>query len=186
MTSYWPSNLELSDTAAPMDILRDASEDWRVNSQGLLELVMQVVQSKSGNDMILVHAKHIPSNRTASLLSVVMRPNNPYPARIQPKEDELPNFFKKTYVRSGYSAGSLGIESALKSIQGLQLTETNQWVAETPSEFRAKLADAFNLGALKSIVLNLVASDAQPETDDESTQVTDLPEDSLQDGDEAG
>lgn len=184
MTSYWPSNLELSDTAAPMDILRDASEDWKVNSQGLLELVIQIAQSKSGNDMILVHAKHIPSNRTASLLSVVMRPNNPYPARIQPKEDELPNFFKKTYVKSGHDASSQGIESALRSMQGFQLTETNQWVAETPSEFRAKLADALNLGALKSIVLNLVARDTQPETDDESTQVADLPEDSLQDGDE--
>lgn len=186
MSSYWPSDLELSDTAAPMDILRDASEDWKVNSQGLLELIMQSAQSKSGNDMILVHAKHIPSNRTASLLAVVMRPNNPYPARLQPKEEDMPDFFKKTYIKRGIDASPLGLHGTLRSIQALQLTETNKWVAETPSEFRAKLADALNLGAMKSIVLNLVASDIQPETHDESAQVTDLSEDRLEDGDEAG
>jgi hypothetical protein len=187
MSSYWPSDLELSDTAAPMDILRDASEDWQVNSHGLLELIMQFAQSKSGNDMILVHARHIPSNRTASLLSVVSRPNNPYPARLQPKEDELPDFFKKTYVKQGVNTSGVGIQSALRSLQDLQPTATNHWIAETPSEFRTKLAEAFNLGAMKSIILNLVASDAPPATaDDETAEESDLPGDSLDDSEEAG
>ncbi|MGD0384459.1 MAG: hypothetical protein ABSA77_13140, partial [Thermoguttaceae bacterium] len=97
MTDFWPNGLELSDTQSPMDILYDARRNWESESKGLLTLILQTAKSKSKNDMIIVHAKHVPSDRTASLFSVVCRPGAPYPARIQPRDDAVPDFFKKSY-----------------------------------------------------------------------------------------
>jgi hypothetical protein len=34
----------------------------------------------------------------------------------------------------------------------------NQWVSDTPSEFRKKLSEAFNLGIIKREILNLASS----------------------------
>lgn len=170
MPSFWPSGLELSDTATPMNILLDASNEWKINSEGLLELIAQTAQSKSGNDMIIVHAKHVPTNRTASILSIVMRPGLPYPVRIQPKENDMPDIFKKNYLRPSNPLGfTAAAQAAAKGLlNDIQSVEVNQWVAETPSEFRRKLADAFNLGVTKSIILNLVTSDECSEVDDSS------------------
>lgn len=173
MPSYWPSGLELSDTASPMNILLDACNEWKTNSEGLLDLVMQTGQSNSGNDMIFVHVKHIPTNRTASLLSIVMRPGLPYPARLQPFEEDLPNIFKKEYPKRD---SRFGISAASQALKTLESFEVNQWVAETPSEFRSKLAEAFNLGSTKSIILSLLAVDEcaeMIERSEQSSQETD-------------
>jgi len=152
MSDYWPSGLELSDTRSPMEILRDAQEDWQTNSSGVLALVLQEAESQSGNDMTIVHAIHVPSNRTATLFSVVHRPNRPYPATIQPKDDDLPNLLKQSYYKLGFATIGTALISAQRS------TVTNKWVCDTPSEFRTKLEKVFNLGVVKSEVLNLVSS----------------------------
>lgn len=34
----------------------------------------------------------------------------------------------------------------------------NPWVSDTPSEFRKKLIEAFNLGSVKTKILNLASS----------------------------
>ena len=39
----------------------------------------------------------------------------------------------------------------------------NEWVAETPGEFRNKLREAFNLGIVKSEVLSLFSSKSVPD-----------------------
>lgn len=156
MNKYWPDGLELSDTQSPLEILRDAESEWASSSEGVLTLVLQEAESQSGNDMIIVHAKHVPSNRTASLFSVVSRKGHPYPARLQPKEDELPNFFRKSYKTQNISS----LTAMSRAVQ--QFSEekwvNNEWVADTPGEFREKLEEVFNLGNLKSVILNLVSS----------------------------
>jgi hypothetical protein len=125
-----------------------------------MTLILQKAESKSGNSMIIVHAKHNPTNRTATLFSVVHRPKTPYPATIQPKEDDLPDFLKESY----YKPGIADIGAGISGIQGR--TIENKWVSNTPAEFRAKLEEIFNLGVIKSEILNLVSSSSDVAEDD--------------------
>jgi hypothetical protein len=115
----------------------------------VLTLVLQEAESQSGNTMIIVHAKYIPGNRTATLFSVVHRPNAPYPVTIQPEKEDLPQFLKKSYLRPGL-AGIASIGAFEQEIQ-------NKWVSDTLSEFRSKLKEAFNLGSVKRVVLSLIS-----------------------------
>lgn len=160
MTSFWPSDLNLEDTSDPLEIIEAARREWHDKSNGRLTLVVQETVSSNENDMLIVHAKHIPSNRTVTLFSVIHRPNNPYPVRIQPKGDELPDQFKKSYYKPGFAEFS-GIEE----MSGRSVT--NEWVCDTPEEFRSKLEKVFNLGTLKSDVLNLVSSSAPRDSSSE-------------------
>jgi len=164
MTNFWPKGIELKDTQSPMEILRIAKDEWELNSDGILTLVFQRVESKSGNSMIIVHAKYKPTNMTATLFSVVHRPKTPYPATIQPKEGDLPNLLKKTYYELGLSSIGTGID--INAIQGR--TVENKWVSDTPAEFRTKLEKVFNLGTVKSEILNLVSSSSNFADDDDS------------------
>ena len=168
MSKFFPIGLKLDDTQSPMEILQVAQHDWETESDGLLTLVLQATKSKSDNDMILVHAKHLPSNRTVSLFSVIYRPGNSYPVTIQPRDEEMPKFLRKSYDEPGLR--SLGVLAAAATIQGQ--TVTNKWVSETPSEFRSKLFDVFNLGLVKSEVLNLVC--VTPEAGNEEPSLSEL------------
>lgn len=147
MSSFWPDGLKLSDTQSPRDILKTAQEDWQTNTDGIMELVLQDARSESGNSMIIVHAKHAANNRTAMLFSVVHEDGKPYPVAIQQKSEDLPSFLKKTSQR----------HAALTAIDFLA-PSVNQWVSDTPSEFRKKLTEAFNLGIVKREILNLASS----------------------------
>lgn len=150
MSKFWPSDIKISDTQSPKEILKVAQEDWSTSSDGVMELVLQDATSEAGNAMIIIYAKHVPTNRTSTLLSVVHRPNNPYPVTIQPTVEDLPDFLKKSYNQPG-----------LQNFEGIiptGRTVSNEWVSDTPSEFRDKLAKAFNLGAIKSKILNLASS----------------------------
>ena len=69
MSSFWPKGVEITDTQSPREILSTAQEDWQTKSDGVMELILQDTQSESGNSMIIVHAKYVPSNRTATLFS---------------------------------------------------------------------------------------------------------------------
>jgi hypothetical protein len=175
MSNFWPKGLELSDTASPMEILEAAQSDWDTNSHGALTLVFQEAKSESGNDMIIVHAKHIPSNRTATLFSVVHRPNTPYPITIQPKNDDVPTFLRKSYYKPGIA------DSLINSADDFGTrgkTVTNHWVSDTPSEFRTKLGEVFNLGIVKSEILNLASNirAVTPNDDGEDDDEREYPE----------
>ncbi len=167
MTNYWPSGLDLSDTSSPLEILQSARDEWTEQSKGLLTLVIQEAKSTCNNHMLIVHAKHVPSNRTVTLFSVVHRPDAPYPATIQPRGDELPNVFKKSYYKPGFA----NIAAGMALSQSREVT--NEWVCDTPSEFRPKLERVFNLGALKSEVLSLVSQDASAAEIDGETEEKD-------------
>ena len=166
MSRYWPDGLELSDTDSPMEILRNAQDDWETSGGGVLALVLQETQSQSGYEMIVVHAKHVTSNRTASLFSVLSRKDNPYPVRLQPKEDELPKLFRQSYKTT--KSNPFAALTQLKEEKWV----TNEWVADTPGEFRIKLEEAFNLGNIKSEILNLisVAGDLEAPAEEEDDE----------------
>jgi hypothetical protein len=160
MSNFWPSGIDLSDTQSPKEILKVAQEEWHQSSGGLMELVLQDATSTTGNIMIVVHAKHVVSNRTSTLFSIVHRPdNNPYPVRIQLEKDNLPDSLRKTYSTSGYLESAAVIMAAGRTV-------TNYWVSDTPTEFRKKLAEAFNEGSVKGIVVNLTL-DASNDTNED-------------------
>jgi hypothetical protein len=170
MSNFWPMGIEISDMQSPMQILETAQQEWEQSSNGLLTLLFQEATSESGNDIIIVHAKHVYSNRTVTLFSVIYRPNSPYPATIQPKNDDLPNFLKKSYYQPNIDskvrlAGQTDMqmsmaERLMKSVEmssgGQQVKNT--WVSDAPSEFREKLKEVFNLSIVKSDILNLVST----------------------------
>src|SRR4051812_19741101 len=104
MGEFWPSGLDLSDSESPKAILQKAKQDWEASSKGVMTLMFQDAKSEGGNDIIIAHAVHVPSNRTSSLFSVVSRPSNPYPSTFQPKGDDLPNFLKKSYSQRGFAS----------------------------------------------------------------------------------
>jgi hypothetical protein len=159
MSSFWPDGVEISDTQSPKDILNTAQEEWQTASNGVLELVLQDAKSESGNSIIIVHAKHVVSNRTAMLFSIVHQPEKPYPVAMELEEEELPKFLRKSYYETSpelLKGIKLAAEQAKKS--GVPLD--NKWVSETPSEFRKKLSEAFNLGIIKCEILNLASSTA--------------------------
>lgn len=166
MSGFWPKGLDLSDTRSPLDILQDAREEWEKTSAGILTLVFQEVTSQSGNKMIVVHAKHVPGNRTTTLFSVMHRPRDPYPVTIELERDDLPDVLKKTYYKPGVELGL-----SLTSMAGR--TITNEWVSDTPAEFRNKLTQVFNLGSIKQVVLSLVSHSPAPEGSDSDSRCSD-------------
>ncbi len=166
MTDFWPSGLDLNDTISPLEILQSAQQEWTEQSRGVLGLVIQEAESTSGNHLLIVHAKHVPSNRTVTLFSVVHRVDAPYPARIQPRDNELPDILKKSYYQPGFADFTTG---GLALSQGRKVT--NKWVCDTPSEFRSQLKDVFNLGSVKSEVLSLVSGVASPSHTGDGTEI---------------
>jgi hypothetical protein len=159
MSSFWPDGFEISDTESPRDILNTAKEDWQKNSNGLMDLVLQDAESESGNPMIIVHAKHVVKNRTSMLFSIVHQPEQPYPVTIEPKGEKLPDFLQKSYYEpipkgSPLLAGSIAVIGR----DMIPKQVVNKWVSDTPSEFREKLSEVFNLGFIKREMLNLASS----------------------------
>jgi hypothetical protein len=173
MSNFWPEGIELSDTQSPKEILKSAQVEWQTGSDGVMELVLQDATSKSGNSMIIVHAKHVPSNRTATLFSVVYRLKHPYPATIQPKDEDLPDFLKKSYSKPGLRSLA-DLRTSLLDSPGNMVS--NPWVSDTPPEFRKKLADAFNLGIIKSEILNLASSATESAHSTNEASLEDLEE----------
>jgi len=171
MGNFWPSDLDLTDTQSPREILEAATADWHTNSDGVMTLVLQDATSKSGNPMIIVHAKHVPSNRTTKVLSVIHRPDNPYPVAIQLEDENLPDFLKKSYTRPSPAGVAVSVAEFIAEHQ-----VSNRWVSETPAEFRKKLAEAFNQGVVKSRILNLISytpdTPEAPDDDDDADVVT--------------
>ena len=151
MSRFWPEGLSISDAQSPYEVLETAREEWETASDGVLTLVLQRSKSEDGKTMIItVHAKHAPSNRTAALFSVIHRLNESYPVSIQPKaEDDLPKALWKSYYE--------GPRDFPPEPEEEGWVVTNEWVSDTPSEFRKKLGEAFNLSVVKVAVLNLTS-----------------------------
>lgn len=154
MSEFWPDGLDLSNSQTPREFLEAAREEWDATSHGMLTLVFHDAESESGNAMIVVHAHHVPTNRTAELFSIVHRSSAPYPATIQPRETDLPKVLKKSYYEPGI--GEYGVSLP----KGHNVT--NEWVSATPSEFRQKLKKAMNLEVVQYEIFRLVSQRERP------------------------
>lgn len=150
MGQFWPTDIELTEIQSPAEILRLAQQDWETSSDGSLVMCLQETEAKDGDSITIVYAKHTPSDRTARLFSVVHRPDYPYPVRIQP-EDDLPEFYKKTFFRGGITRAMIGDFSEPRTV-------TNKWVCDTPKEFRSKLQEVLNLGSVTSKIISLASN----------------------------
>jgi hypothetical protein len=170
MSNFWPKGIEISDTQSPMQILETAQEEWINNSDGVMTLVLQEAKSKGGNDMIIVHAKHLPSNRTVTLFSVVYRSKQPYPATIEPKDDDLPDYLKKSYYKQSPTEKLINGSIGGVSYQGQQVKNT--WVSDAPSEFRENLEQVFNLSIVKSDLLSLLSTIEKGAGDEPAEELT--------------
>jgi hypothetical protein len=152
MSNFWPKGIEISDTQSPRQILEAARNDWDEHSNGNMTLILQESESDSGNDVIIVHAKHFSGNRTTTLFTVISRPNAPYPATIQPRKEFLPDALKRTYYKPGILEG---VQTTVDFRSGKEII--NDWVSDSPSEFRTNLEQVFNLSPVKSAILNLLS-----------------------------
>ena len=150
MNSFWPSGLEVDDVSSPMEILEAARSEWDDKSGGVLTLILEETESQGGYPLINVHAEHNPTQRTVALFSVIHQKRELYPATIKPKSQYLPPFLRKEY----YDPGLLEVDIDDGGMTGR--TVTNDWVSETPSEFRENLEDAFNLPYVKTAMFNLL------------------------------
>jgi hypothetical protein len=159
LAKFFPAGLDARDSSSPADILLEARTQWERESSGALTLDFTNDEIKEGLAVTFVRVIHLPSQRSASLFEVGHRPDTPYPVAIQPDDDDLPKLLRKSY----YEPGSPGLTNwnAMMAAATLAKTEgktvKNDWVADTPAEFRAMLEKAFNLGYVKGIVVNLLA-----------------------------
>jgi len=136
-----------------MELLTEAQVEWHEKSLGKFQLILTSSKSNQGDDMVDVHAQYVATNRTASLLSIAHRPISPYPARIYIRDGDVPSYLQKSYtVRTGVDFASIS-----NSFANRTETVNNEWVADSPSEFRRLLSKALNLGGIKGIILNLAS-----------------------------
>jgi hypothetical protein len=171
--SFFPDDLDLSTLQSPVAILKEAQEEWKERSQGVLHL--HRVESELSNstqyitDVILAH---VASGRSAKLLSLRHLPGKPYPVEIQPEAFDYPDYLVKQRVVPARKKSLLG-PSILEGLGDIipQHTITNKWICETPLELRERLAEAFNLGSVKSLTVNLVAGDQLKDIPDADASV---------------
>lgn len=174
MNEFWPEGLSLKDLISPYEMLRLAQQEWEQKSDGAMVLVLERDRSEDGHTVIIVYARYIPSNRTASLLKVIHRQSVPYPVTIHPRSENLPAFLKRSHYQPGIGDFS-GVAGIMREATKGR-TVTNRWVSDTPSEFREKLAEAFNLSDVKTAILGLASEVApQPPEDSASAAQNDDP-----------
>jgi hypothetical protein len=182
MGNYFPKDIVVEDVQSPTEILEEAQKEWEVDSKGMLKLLLQSTQSQSGNDLIIVRAKHVPSNRVGTLFSLVHRPLVCYPVTIiLEAEEKLPDVLKKSYTKRvdrTSTPKAMGVpmigdilspfsRNPITDIKAQFVEVKNDWVADTPLEFRNKLKQAFNLSSIKALIINLLASKENNASTDE-------------------
>jgi hypothetical protein len=159
MSSFFPSGIDVRDISSPKELLDDAKREWVSKTVGEMTLDFDS-NSADGMAITCVRAIHVQSRRSANLFCVGHRPESPYPATIEPEDDDLPNVLRKSYYQSGSPGFNTFGAAAVAALSGA--TEgrfvKNDWVAETPAEFRQLLTKIFNSGYVKSVVYNLIAS----------------------------
>jgi hypothetical protein len=152
MSDFWPAALDLDDLATPLGILEEAKSQWEANSGGVLSLFFRGAESKAGGDLILVYVRHVPSDRSRSLITVAHRKGDPYPLTIFFESEALPDHLKRSYTPIDFGV-------VAERVQGKEIE--NKWVCETPGEFRRKLAWALREGPVVADVQSLVAAAAE-------------------------
>jgi len=97
---YFPKDIIIKDVRSPQDILNDASKEWIVESEGILELHIRtsIVNSL---DSIEVHAVNsLDSTKREHILNIYFITEYPYPVRIRNIICNTPLSFKEELGKS--------------------------------------------------------------------------------------
>ncbi len=168
--NFFPSDLEITNLQSPLDILSEAKLEWDSKGQGIISLLVDEGRSTSGSDstsvIIHVYALHIPSQRLARLLTIFHVTEKPYPARINPEKEDIPDYLRKERIGASSRSSLAAIESFRVSMS--QNTSVDEWVCESPDEFRRQLVKALNRGSVKAAVTNIVTVSS---VDDETSEI---------------
>jgi hypothetical protein len=161
--SFFPSDLEITNAQSPLDILSEAKNEWDTKGQGIVTLLVDGGRSAlhGDSDLTLIHvyAMHIPSERVESLLTVIYASGKPYPARISPEKDDIPEYLRKERFVPAKISGLMSpsiLNTFREAIPAHTVSE--EWVCESPEEFRKQLSKALTLGRVKSAITNIIAA----------------------------
>lgn len=173
--SFFPHDLEIVNVQSPLDILSEAKNEWDAEGQGVIKLL--VVEGRSTIPAttpdivyacIRVYAQHIPTERIEHLLTVIHVCDKPYPARIELVKEDIPaNLRKERFVPA--RSGGLLSSDLFKTLNEAAPAHTvsEEWVCQSPGEFRKQLAKALTRGSVKSAITNIIAASTK-ETDPSS------------------
>lgn len=169
MGNFWP-DVDINDTASPIEILEDANAVWQKESAGVLSLDLQVVDWQGGIK-INVYGRESRHNRSIALFSVAHRAQQVYPASLIIPEEEIPVYLQKTYTVPGGLTHYGAIAKISKLVNEDKVVE-NRWVCDDPIEFRIKLNTVLNMGIVKSSIYNLMRKPPNPSTKAKSASPT--------------
>ena len=177
--SFFPSNLEIVNVQSPLDILSEAKDEWDAEGQGVITLLVDDGRSTKSDVVyafIRVYALHIPTERVENLLTVVHVCDKPYPARIELEKEDTPAYLRKERYVPARKAGLMNsdiFQALNKTIPAHTVYE--EWVCQSPDEFRKQLAKALTRGSVKSAITNIIAASTK-DTDSSSTSAISVEE----------
>ena len=169
--SFFPHDLEIVNVQSPLDILSEAKNEWDAEGQGVITLL--VVEGRSTESDIVyawirVYAQHIPTERIENLLTVIHVCDKPYPARIDLVKEDVPAVLRKERLVPAKSPGLMTaglLQTLSEAIPAHTVSE--EWVCQSPGEFRQQLAKALTRGSVKSAITNIIAASTK-DTDSSS------------------
>lgn len=169
--SFFPHDLEIVNVQSPLDILSEAKNEWDAEGQGVITLLVDEGRSTESDIVyawIRVYAQHIPTERIENLLTVIHVCDKPYPARIDLVKEDVPAVLRKERLvpakRPGLMTAGL-LQTLSEAIPAHTVSE--EWVCQSPGEFRQQLAKALTRGSVKSAITNIIAASTK-DTDSSS------------------
>lgn len=167
---FWPEGLSIKDMRSPRQIILEANEDWVSKSEGVLTLGLEeAVTDNSGNSSMNVFANNTTNHNTIVLFKIHQRVNLTYPVAIQLREEDLPNHLKKSYYSHSVKS-AFGQAGAISQMFGEGQLIKNEWVSDTPTEFRKHLEKALNTSYVKRAILSLFSDEISATSDDVSSK----------------
>jgi hypothetical protein len=148
--SLWPTDLHTDDVRTPTEILVEQAQLLEKETKGVLQ--GRVTEPEVEGRKILafeVVAPRIPV--TTRLFEVQQSPQLEYPVAIIPPNVAIPDYLKREVYRPS------GMEAVLAGPVVAGRMETNEWVADTPLEFRKKLEKLLSSSGVKAILYSLLA-----------------------------
>ena len=169
--SFFPHDLEIANVQSPLDILSEAKNEWDTEGQGVITLLVDEGRSTESDivyALIRVYAQHIPTERIENLLTVIHVCDKPYPARINLAKEDIPSVLRKERLVPVKNAGLMAaglLQTLSEAIPAHTVSE--EWVCQSPGEFRKQLAKALTRGSVKSAITNIIAASSK-DTDSSS------------------
>lgn len=160
--SIVPNDVFLEGIESPKDILDEVCRDINSRNSSIEALVKTrlLADRLVLSFIILSHKK----GSSFTLFDAAHRKNLEYPVAIDPPENDVPEFLRRTKIRRGIP--SLGKIHAPNWLEGTpDKVVENKWVAATPEEFRTKLETLFRLDHVKATIISLQSNPVEIDED---------------------